>query len=70
MAEAARVPRRPQFICMAFNGAGRPVPMFDPFFGDIAADEQALAPMGEIEDLLFGARPGGLPGHQKGKGAA
>ena len=56
MAEAAPIPRRPRFMCMALNTAGRPVPMFDPFLGETAGEEEALEPMGEIEGLLFGER--------------
>ncbi|MEI2296926.1 hypothetical protein [Ensifer sp. MJa1] len=70
MADAARAPRRPRFVCMALNAAGRPVPTFDPFLGDMAGEEEALAAMGEIEHLLFGERPGGVPGYRKGEGAA
>ncbi|KSV87700.1 hypothetical protein N184_30675 [Sinorhizobium sp. GL28] len=43
-------------MCMALNTAGRPVPMFDPFLGETAGEEEALEPMGEIEGMLFGER--------------
>jgi hypothetical protein len=56
MAKTAPAPRRPRFMCMALNTAGRPVPMFDPFLGDRPGDEAAPEPMGEIEVLLFGER--------------
>lgn len=63
MAEAARAPRRPRFICMALNAAGRPVPMFDLFLGDTPREDEALEPMGEIEGLLFGQRSGAFADH-------
>ena len=56
MADAARVPRRPRFLCMALNAVGRPVPMFDPFLGDTPGDKETPEPVGEIEHLLFGDR--------------
>lgn len=56
MAAAGQRPRRPRFTCMGLNAAGRPVPMFDPFLGDMHGDEEALEPLGEIEQLLFGER--------------
>ncbi|HEV7304848.1 hypothetical protein [Ensifer sp.] len=64
MADAVRAPRRPRFVCMALNAAGRPVPMFDPFLGDGTADEEALEPVGEIEGLLFGERQNPRAGHR------
>ncbi|KQX50334.1 MULTISPECIES: hypothetical protein [unclassified Ensifer] len=70
MADAARVPRRPRFICMALNAAGRPVPMFDPFLGDEPADEDAPEAAGAIELLLFGDRQNPRAGYRKGEGAA
>ncbi|MBZ7921980.1 hypothetical protein LAC81_09310 [Ensifer adhaerens] len=71
MADTARAPRRPRFICMALNSAGRPVPMFDPFLGDAPGSEvDMLDVAGEIEGLLFGERPGAVTALGNGKGAA
>ncbi|KSV67157.1 hypothetical protein N183_32370 [Sinorhizobium sp. Sb3] len=56
MAEAAPIPRRPRFMCMALNTAGRPVPMFDPFLGEMPGDEETPEVPGEVEWLLFGER--------------
>lgn len=49
-------PRRLRFTCMGLNAAGRPVPMFDPFFDGQDGAEEALAPPGPLEQLLFGDR--------------
>ncbi|WP_077960983.1 hypothetical protein [Ensifer adhaerens] len=70
MADTAHVPRRPRYICMALNAAGRPVPMFDPFLGDEPAGEDEWQEAGAIEILLFGDRQNPRAGHRKGEGAA
>ena len=70
MAKTAPAPRRPRFMCMALNTAGRPVPMFDPFLGDTPGDEEAPEPIGEIERLLFGARTDAVADDRNGEGAA
>ncbi len=56
MAEAVHTPRRLRFMCMALSAAGRPVPMFDPFLGETAGDEETPEVPGEVEWLLFGER--------------
>ncbi|MDP9630764.1 UNVERIFIED_ORG: hypothetical protein J2W85_002839 [Ensifer adhaerens] len=56
MQAAGPRPRRPRFTCMGLNAAGRPVPMFDPFFDGQDNGEEALAPPGPLERLLFGER--------------
>ncbi|WP_457583428.1 hypothetical protein [Ensifer canadensis] len=56
MQSAGPRPHRPRFTCMGLNAAGRPVPMFDPFFGGKDEVEEALAPLGPLERLLFGER--------------
>lgn len=50
--------RRPRFTCMGLNAAGRPVPMFDPFFDGQDDMEKGPPPAGPVELLLFGARGG------------
>jgi hypothetical protein len=57
-------------MCMALSAAGRPVAMFDPFLGDVAGEEEALEPLGEVERLLFGVRPGGGAANRNCEGAA
>ncbi len=64
MGAAAPTLRRPRFVCMALNSAGRPVPMFDAFLGDAPADEEVPEPMGEIEGLLFGERQNPRAAHR------
>lgn len=49
-------PRRLRFTCMGLNAAGRPVPMFDPFFDGQDEMEEGLMPVGPVELLLFGQR--------------
>ncbi|WP_139110053.1 MULTISPECIES: hypothetical protein [unclassified Ensifer] len=56
MAAAGQGPRRPRFTCMGLNAAGRPVPMFDPFFDGQDEVEEVLMPVGPLERLLFGER--------------
>ncbi|MGF6176914.1 hypothetical protein ABIE33_005227 [Ensifer sp. 4252] len=54
MQPAGSRPRRPRFICMGLNAAGRPVPMFDPFFDGQDEVQEPPAPLGPMERLLFG----------------
>lgn len=49
-------PRQLRFICMGLNAAGRPVPMFDPFFDGRDEVEEGPVPVGPLELLLFGKR--------------
>ncbi|MGH6808223.1 MAG: hypothetical protein ACREEJ_15490 [Ensifer adhaerens] len=56
MAAAGQRPQRPRFTCMGLNAAGRPVPMFDPFFDGQAEVQEGLTPVGPVERLLFGER--------------
>ncbi len=49
-------PRRLRFTCMGLNAAGRPVPMFDPFFDGGVEVEESPVPVGPLELLLFGKR--------------
>lgn len=49
-------PRRLRFTCMGLNAAGRPVPMFDPFFDEQDGMKEGLMPAGPVELLLFGER--------------
>jgi len=56
MPAAGPAPRRLRFTCMGLNAAGRPVPMFDPFFDGRDDAEESPSPAGPVELLLFGAR--------------
>ncbi|NVD38809.1 hypothetical protein HT585_08085 [Ensifer sp. HO-A22] len=56
MQPAGRQQRRPRFTCMGLNAAGRPVPMFDPFFDGLDDAGEGLMPAGPVELLLFGGR--------------
>jgi hypothetical protein len=58
MQPAGQRQRRPRYTCMGLNAAGRPVPMFDPFFDGRDEVEEVLFPPGPLEWLLFGEREG------------